>query len=293
MAGRFFAHPAADGLTRLARTEGGARAARQSYGPLRSLFGTWFGDQGWNLIAIPVKPPDGFKLIVQPYYETITITPIIAPVLNHGGPTTESIMGAEYSLQINDKQNDELLHVENGMWLLLTEGDPDAYIGDQPTIARQATVPHGDSVLAVGTWSQTNGAPDIPSVSSLPQNTEGLKVDGYTDPYIGPPIFPGFPTETPFQVLADVLKEQTVVETVSLTVGTLPLGGITNIPFIREHVDATQFAGSYWVETVRNADGSTFAQLQYAQSTILEFFQFNPSGKVRWPHMNLNTLVKL
>ncbi|HEX3463554.1 MAG TPA: heme-binding protein [Candidatus Elarobacter sp.] len=303
-----FSHPASDGLTQLLRsaTAGAANAAvapsasaslsaKLSFGPLSKLFGTWVGDQGWNLIAIPTGEKPKFQLIVRPYYETITFTPITSPVLNHGGPTTESIMGALYSLQINDKITNELLHIENGMWLLLSEGPtpPPELMDGQPTIARQATVPHGDSVLAVGTWSTDSGAPEIPDVSSLPQNDEGSQ-EGYTDPYIRPNFeFPQFPTETPFKLLSDVLASQTVVETTTFTVGTTPMGGIVNLPFIRQHVDATQFTAAYWVETVQGDDGTTFQQLQYAQNTILEFFEFDGPGKVRWPHMNLNTLVKL
>jgi hypothetical protein len=42
----------------------------------------------------------------------------------------------------------------------------------------------------------------------------------------------------------------------------------------------------FWIETVQQADGSHFLQLQYTQRVILNFLNID------WPHISVSTLVK-
>jgi hypothetical protein len=65
-----------------------------------------------------------------------------------------------------------------------------------------------------------------------------------------------------------------------------PSGGITNIPFVVQNANATQMDAIFWIEKVLQPDGSTFMQLQYTQTVILNFLGIN------WPHVSVATLVK-
>ncbi|MGH2720987.1 MAG: heme-binding protein, partial [Actinomycetota bacterium] len=177
----------------------------------------------------------------------------------------------------------EPLHLENGMWLLLD---------DQGGAARQASIPHGDVLLALGKGTTATGAPQIPVLSTLPDAGPTPPL-GYTDPYLRP--FDGFNPGDANKVLREVLDGQDVVTTTTLSVSTQGGGGIVNIPFVTTNANAAAFACTYWIETVRDpATGTAFAQLQYSQQTNIEFLpQFgNPGALIMWPHVNVNTLLK-
>ena len=63
-------------------------------------------------------------------------------------------------------------------------------------------------------------------------------------------------------------------------------GGTDNIEFllVPPNADATLMTAIFWVETVTNADGSTFEQLQYTQRVLLNF------NGLSWPHISVATL---
>jgi hypothetical protein len=52
------------------------------------------------------------------------------------------------------------------------------------------------------------------------------------------------------------------------------------------NANATRLDASFWIETVKQADGTTFQQLQYTQTVILNFLGVN------WPHISVATLIK-
>jgi hypothetical protein len=271
------------GLTRLGR---GATGTAAELGPLADLIGTWIGTHGWELIAVP-QGSEGFHLIVRPYVEVVTFEAIGAPVPNRGGPVPDLfIAGLLYQIRITDIQTNEPLHLENGMWLNLGESQ------EQP-IARQASIPHGDVFLALGSASTASGPPEIPVTSALPDTGPLTKHLGYTDPYQTP--VNGFHPDKPNQVLEEAIAGQDVVQTTTLLLSTENGGGIVNIPFVDQHANATQFTCTYWIETIKDAStGDEVQQLQYSQQTNIEFlpkFGDEP-GPIMWPHVNLNTLRK-
>ena len=270
------------GLTRLGR---GARGTAAELGPLADLIGTWIGTHGWELIAVPRD--ESFHLIVRPYAEVVTFEAIGAPVPNRGGPVPDLfIAGLLYQMRITDIVTNEPLHLENGMWLNLGESQ------EQP-IVRQASIPHGDVFLALGTSSTASGPPDIPSTSAIPD--AGPKTPlGYTDPWMTP--VDGFHPGTPNMVLQEAIAGQDVAQTITLSVSTQNGGGIVNIPFVDQHANATQFTCDYWIETIKDpSTGDLVQQLQYSQQTNIEFLQSfgGPPGQlIMWPHVNVNTLRK-
>jgi len=270
------------GLTRLGR---GAAASADELGPLANLMGTWIGSHGWELIAVPADPE--FRLIVRPYVEVISFSEIGAPVPDRGGPAGDLFLtGLLYETRISDLETNEPLHLENGMWL---------YLGDtqEQSIARTASIPHGDAFMALGGATTFAGAPVIPTISGLPPDTGPDTLPGYTDPWDAP--VDGFHPATPNLVLQEAVAGQTIVETIELSVSTEDGGGIVNIPFVSSNANATAFACTYWIETVEDpATGDQIQQLQYSQQTNIEFLpQFgNPDQLIMWPHVNVNTLLK-
>ncbi len=290
------------GLVRLGRD---AQASAAELGPLADLVGVWIGTQGWELIAVPEGDPggrEGFTFIARPYVEVVSFSPIGAPVPNRGGPAGEMfITGLMYEMRIADLVTNEPLHLETGMWLNLADvegGTPP----EQP-IVRSASIPHGDSVLALGTSSESAGPPDIQLPSAVPDAGPEAPL-GYADAWqvqIQSPCDPAvkFSPAHPNQVLKDALVGLNVVETTTLSVSTDDGGGILNIPFVDANANATQFACDYWIETIEATPPSggspnLVQQLQYSQQTNIEFLpQFgNPEQLIMWPHVNVNTLRK-
>ncbi len=270
------------GLTRLGRP---AEVQTSDLGPLASLVGTWIGSQGWELIAVPNLPDSDFRLIVRPYIEVITFEPIGAPVPDRGGKAGDLFLtGLMYTMRIADKETNEPLHLEAGMWFYMA--------GQELEIARSSTIPHGDAMLALGNATTTQGGPSIPELTTLPNAGPDVQ-EGYTDQYIEP--VGDFRTDNANFVLTQAIQGLDIVETTTLSVSTASPGGILNIPFVTKNANATEFAGTYWLETVADAEtGDQVVQLQYSQQTNIEFLpQFgNESQLIMWPHVNVNTLRK-
>jgi len=268
------------------RLGGQVRETDSMFGPLTDLIGTWVGNKGWNLVAVP-NQKGSFQLLVQPYTETLTITPLSTPTPNRGTTIIQQVPTLLYSLAVHSNIDGSLLHAENGTWLLLNDCPSDF------TIARQASVPHGDSILALGNSSVTQGAPHIQPISTLPITGPGQMPLGYTDPYLTP--MPGFNKVNPNATLLDDIKNQKILSSTNLVIDTANKGGISNIPFITKNANTTNFKAIFWIETVEHPSGTgTFLQLQYSQTSIIEFIpQFHdPSKLIQWPHVNINTMIK-
>lgn len=62
--------------------------------------------------------------------------------------------------------------------------------------------------------------------------------------------------------------------------------GIFNIPFVQKDANATSLKATFWIETVQQKNESTFLQLQYTQTVILNFLGID------WPHISIATLIK-
>jgi hypothetical protein len=278
------------GITRFGRS---AQTTADELGPLADLVGTWIGAKGWELMAVPQD--NSFGLIVRPYVEVLTVTPIGAQVPNRGGPVPDMfIYGVLYETKITDAVTQEPLHIENGMWL---------YMGaDQnPSLARLAAIPHGDTLLALGISATTQGPPAIPENTAFPEIGSPTFV-GYTDAYKEPqPSFGGvtFSTHNPNEALTKALAGLTISQTVALELTTADGGGILNVPFVTRNANATAFTCTFWIETVETTSQPArdprraVQQLQYSQQTNIEFLpKFNAPGLIMWPHVNVNTLMK-
>jgi hypothetical protein len=277
-------HPSSTEFVRLSPS---TQKVADVLGPLAGLVGTWMGSKGYEIVAVPGKNPngkEGFLLIVRPYIEIITFSPIGAAVPDRGYPDNLFITGVQYEMRITDAETNQPLHLEVGMWF---------HMPQQPqTIARSATIPHGDALLALGNSTTIAGPPTFPTNVTVIPVVPGAP-SGYTDAYIN--FAAPFKSNNVDAWLQTAIAKQDIVQTVQLDISTANGGGILNIPFVTANANATAFTCTYWIETVKDAKtGDTYQQLQYSQQTNLNFLKaFDQSGQlIMWPHVNMNTLLK-
>jgi hypothetical protein len=256
-------------------------------GLLAELTDAWSGS-GFNLVAVPDRQNGGeFRLILNATTEQITFSEIGPAVPNRGSVQGDiDIFGLTYLQRVNNAVTHEGIHIEPGLWLNVpaTTNPPAA-----ASIVRQATIPHGDSVLAQGSGFVVPQPAFVP-VSALPTGP-GMngKPFGYTDPYLHSNLPPGMKqayVANMNQALEDAIAGQVITNTVVLQVNSLPVGGIVNIPFVAANANATEMSAVFWIETVQNSNGSSFLQLQYTQTVMLEFLD------IKWPHISVATLIK-
>lgn len=269
-------------------------------GPLACLLGKWVGMKGWNLVAMPGEgstPAGGpFKVLLQQYTETINFSPIGAPVRNRGGSVDQFISGLLYEITINDNNTGEVLHVENGMFLnLKSVVNNDGSKGEAPPfeLARTANIPHGNTCLILGD-SVCEVVPTFDVVSALPPDLGPYMPSRYLQPYEDAARGKNFDVKDVNKTLREDICNQDIIKTTTLHMTSKNAGGILNVPFIEKFADATRFDATFWIETVRRENGTTFEQLQYSQITDLAFFpKAGAEGLIQWPHPNVNTLIKI
>lgn len=272
------------------------------------LEGAWAGNSGWNIIAVPSpgsKPgnPGDFQLLIAPYYEVMTFVDAGAPARNRGGAVDQFIAALDYEQRVTDRETNELLHIETGMFMNLSN-IKDNSTGDQMpipelNIARSGTIPHGDSIMLLGRPPVLRqGRPAIPPVNSIPLDTGPDTPPGYTDPYLHADV-EGLDVVNPNNNLVQDLNAMEargleVIDTITFSMDSSAEGGILNIPFIKKFADATRMQTVFWLERVRNKEtGQEFDQLQYTQIIDIVFHEkFGAPGLITWPHITINTMVK-
>jgi hypothetical protein len=287
---------------------------QSNLGLLGDLPGTFIGT-GFNLIARPDKQNNNpFFLELNATQEILEFTNIGGDIPNRGSIQSDLILhGVRYLQRVADCTTHTAIHLEPGLWLHLpSTSAPDPVT--QETYVRQATIPHGDSVLAQSTFFTTvNGGPQIAPVDSTPftGNIPDLNSPAanpvtnanYLRPYTVTPL----PTEclpagldavqtikNPALVLQAAIAGQNITETVVIQISTTPVGGIVNIPFVVQNANATRLDAIFWIEKVLNpaAGPDPFIQLQYVQRVILDFPPAIGAQTISWPHISVATLVK-
>ena len=276
-------------------------------GLLHKLPGRWVG-KGFNLIArparlgIPGNPP--FFLELNATSETLEFTAIGGDIPNRGETEPTALLHAVTYLQsVTDCANKTGIHKEPGLWVRV----PATAENPSETYVRQATIPHGDSLLAQSTFFATvQGGPTIDPVNSLPfplsdaipaltANPANPIGGAYINPYLQSALpgeclpsglDPAATIKDPTEVLRADIKDQTIHETDVIAVSTSPVGGIVNIPFVVQNANAVRLDAIFWIETVKHIFGTVYFQLQYVQRVILDF------DNIHWPHVSVATLVK-
>lgn len=314
-----------------AAPEKAAGPVELTLGPLTDFPGKWEGS-GFNLIEIPnrnqdpnVQPPpaDKFKLILNNTFEKLTITAIPGGIINRGNVQGDiEYLSLHYLQQVDDVNvpvgtTGRGIHLETGLFLNLPAGTDPAV---QPSVARLGSIPHGDSLLAQGTFTPTpvqNQGPDFDFNRADPTPftvVDGKRVNITSDDYLSllkdpvevPNGIPKAAVMNPTLILEEALKDLKVLDMTVVFLDANPIegvsnsnalanaGGITNIPFVTKNANATTFSAIFWLMTVQKPDNTTTKLLQYTQTVVLDFpvFGSNPGTvvDVKWPHISVATL---
>jgi hypothetical protein len=293
-------------------------------GPLGLLPGKWVSQgRGWNMIALPFAQPGflDYRLLLNQFDEVLNFTLVDKGVPNRGvsddhqNQTDQLVVTLDYEQVVHqvavvDEPASTVtgapgaaIHHEPGLFLNMLNEIPDGF-----DIARLATIPHGDSVLALGKSSVVDGLAPIPPVNGLPL---GVAPDVENNPYLAPykhfhdspfkgtadfPGFPGFDPVEPHHLLDFANTGLDVVKTTVLELDTThPTGGIKNIPFVVKQADAVSMKSTFWIQELAPVDGITVHQMQYSQIVMLDFFPRRDGlpGRIGWPHVSINTLTKI
>jgi hypothetical protein len=324
-----------------------AVAGDPDLGPLQLLPGTWANlrdpanpadgplpGRGWNLIALPFATPPGagfnYRVLMNQYNERLVITTKDTAVPNRGirpnpptgGATTETdqaLVALDYEqgvvhIATDDSPSSSLtqpvgsaIHHEPGLFLFMK-----SQVDDGVDIARLGTIPHGDSVLALGrSTPPASGPPSIPATSALPIGVanQNPATSPYLAPYLHfirnpflgvvPPPFQGFRPDAVHLLLEDAIRSLGPVrQTTTLRFSTaVKTGGIVNIPFIVEQANATEMESTFWILELEElgVGGSPRVIMLYLQVVMLDFFRRTDGqdGLIKWPHVSINTLERL
>lgn len=271
-------------------------SCRSCYGLLSKFEGRWEGT-GLVLLALP-DGADGtiFRFVTMRTREVMKFKKIRGPVFDRGrlinteplkGQEDIDMYGLRYKQKVYDQVTGDMIHVEDGSWMNV----PATHVlpCQGRTILRQLTVPHGNAVLAQSTLlTKTKERPVVHELNTRPT---GPRVDepGYLDPILKAVLPEGITQKdilNPNRLLQKVLKKQKIRQTTTISMSTSPAGGIVNSPYVKENADTTSLEATFWITKVRAEDGSSFLQLQYTQTIILEF------NGIKWPHVSVGTLVK-
>jgi hypothetical protein len=292
--------------------------------PLRSWSGQGF-NLIWRPNFGGVSGAKNFFLELNLTQETLSFTDITGSgqnvgIANRGALQSDILLGGiAYLQQVTDRVSGVGQHFEPGVWINVPSSTNPPAPG---SVVRMGSIPHGTTINLEGIVF-TAPAPLIANTTITPFSV-GSPDDGVTGlvPFpeqtltnvttsrTAPASVPGLTQDVltnPNLLLQNAIVGQNIIATTVLIVasdptllpppgGPLPAhaaagGGIADIEFLSGGV-STGFnanvlatTATFWIETVQNADGTQFLQLQYTQRVLLVF-----NGLV-WPHVSVATLT--
>lgn len=314
-----------------------AMTGSSELGPLNLLPGKWKGvGTGWNMIALPFdKAQFNYRLLMNQYDETLEFSFVdddvpnrgLAGIIDNSAEEDQFIVTLDYQQVINQQKAEDFpnsglagdpgdgIHHEPGLWLYmknLRTTDKDITGDAVIEVARLATIPHGNSVLALGTQKEISGPPTIPPLRGLPIGRSG---DFTTDPYLQPykhftdypffgnvtgvPGFPGFHPQNMNAILEFANTNVDIEKTTILAVdSTRQDAGVANIPFVVKQAEPVSMKSTFWIQELKDKDehGHPKLRLQYSQIVMMDFFrprQDELPDRAQWPHISINTLEKV
>lgn len=275
----------------------------------------------YNVMPLPQEAPQGsqdlgYILKNHTYYETTTFNggsdlPVPTTAPNRGFGTYQLANAVYYQQQVEFAQGPDtgqIVHTENGAWLNLLASDtaldgpypavevPGA--GDQPadaTIAKQMAVPHGNSILALGSFDTITGDVTIPDattsvlprgVDTSPYETELADPDDYQNPEPDLALDPRKPLQAAVALLKPDQAIHWHVTTRSLKTGH---GGVVNIPFEDRAAKVTDYSAHYWL--LSTDGGGTYPRLAYTQEITMSLLI--RGVLITFPHVTSNVITKV
>jgi hypothetical protein len=292
-------------------------SVQNGLGPLLGLVGNWnsqmtAGSQlGYNVMPLPQDDsPDSDNVILRNFhfYEEMTFSAIPGDAANRGGDYQQNCWVLFYEQRVYFGSDagpaaNKLVHAENGDWLHLVNVQQVKGINEnmglepiptggipQPAfpIVKQVSVPHGNSILAVGNSSSGKGAPVISNVNTIPTgsgvNSALLSIYNngkYDSENLA--LNPNYILQQ--QILNSNVGEKAIVSYTQYDVSSKNGNGdVRNIMFEYKKAKVTDFHTTFWLEQL--ADGTK--QLQYSQTIEMTFID-NPN--VTFYHIDANTLT--
>ncbi|MGA2454615.1 MAG: heme-binding protein [Solirubrobacteraceae bacterium] len=288
-------------------------------GPLAQLVGEdgkgeWHG-RGFNTIWRPHPLAEGGQdrfLELNLTDEKLVFSKIEGKIPNRGLEMPDiNMFGLTYLQQIKGVDPVEGLHIEPGIWVNVP---PTTNPAEPATVVRMASIPHGTTILAQGTFLTVGHGPEIADNNIIPFQI-GTPTPPNSDFAAAEAIFTelNLSVATPFrQVSAGVTQAmvenpnsvlqkdivgQDITSTTVLAISTghTPVagGGTANTAFLEAasappggNAKAVEVSAIFWIETVKGEDGADKLQLQYTQLVQLDF------NGLRWPHVTVATLHK-
>lgn len=268
-------------------------------GPLSAFVGDWVGN-GFNTIfrpdsavtptvlpnPVPPPPPPRDNILeLNLTSESLSFSPSLGSVPNRGTASQQDIFlnGVPYLQTIKDitiHGESVGIHVEPGIWIHVPATTIPA-LGE--SVTRMASIPHGTTIEAQGTFASAAGKPTIAAADITPFTTgnpankitfASQTASNANTPRIpqdlGPFISRGTITQAmltdPNSLLRDHIKSQNILNTTTIVISTggpppaqlLPFGGgVDNIAFLLGQAVATapnaqalQMFAVFWIETV-------------------------------------------
>jgi hypothetical protein len=260
-------------------------------GPLAAFVGDWVGD-GFNTIfrpnntvtptTLPASLPPGDNILeLNLTSESLSFSPMLGSVPNRGTTPQGDIFlnGVPYLQTVSDITTDGEsvgIHVEPGIWIHVpaTSVPP---LGE--SVARMASIPHGTTIEAQGTFASVAGPPTINPIDITPFQTGNpankIKFASQTastpntaripqdlSSFIAAGTITQAMLDDPNTLLRDHISKQKIINTIAIIISTSPLpplfgGGVDNIAFLLGQAAATapnaqalQMAAIFWIETV-------------------------------------------
>jgi len=266
-----------------------AAAAAPSLGPLTAFTGTFQGN-GFNTIfrpdsgsptVLPVPATDDNLLELNLTQETLSFSPALGSVPNRGEVQRDAFLNGVPYLQviqdITDPSQPVGIHFEPGLWMCMPKTtDPNV---PQRTVFRMASIPHGTTIEAQGTFSTISGPPvigprettpfnigsppsKVPFPSQKASDKKTARIPQDLTSFIAAGTITQAMMDDPNTLLRNHIASQTITSTTVIQVATdavAPLfgGGTDNIAFLlgdpasnNPNANAVKMDAVFWIETV-------------------------------------------
>ncbi len=270
-------------------------AAPPALGPLAHFTGNFAGS-GFNTIfrpdntktptplPVPVASSDNI-LELNLTHETLSFSPSLGSVPNRGSVQGDAFLnGVPYLQSISDITTGQSIgiHLEPGLWVIVP---PTQDPSEGSTLVRMASIPHGTTINAQGTFFTFGGPPVIkpvditPFVEGAPANkipfpsqTAADKTTPRIPQDLTSFISAGTITQAilddPNTILRDAIIGLHITQTTAISISTAPAlplfgGGTDNIAFLwgdaaavtnphpaGQNAQAVQMTAIFWIETV-------------------------------------------
>jgi hypothetical protein len=272
-------------------------APTPTLGPLANFKDTFTG-HGFNTIFRPDSPvtptpfpvpptgPSDNVLELNLTNETLSFSPNLGSVPNRGSVQADAFLnGVPYLQTVSDVTNGRPIgiHFEPGLWIIVPPtGDPK----EGSTLARMASIPHGTTINAQGTFHQHAGPPTIrkaeitPFAEGSPGSTITFPSQTATDKttrripqdltsFIADGTITQAILDDPNTALREALTGLHITHTTAISIATAPAlplfgGGTDNIAFLwgdaaavksanpsGQNAQTVQMTATFWIETVQ------------------------------------------